>query len=135
MILAALLVTLAAPALAQTGDQNNPPLRSLQRGIGAVNSSGQVGSLIVFRGSPNPSISVDLKGTRGQPEAVTINRGKSCHDFAGPRAAVLGTLHAGRLRATSTIPRNELLSGNYNLIVHNNAADSRPVACGHLYIR
>jgi hypothetical protein len=76
---------------------------------------------------------VDVKGTGGKAEAVTINRGFQCSDQPGPVSARLGTLSNGHLAATASISRDRLLSGNYLVVVHNNGANSRAVACGQLY--
>jgi hypothetical protein len=76
---------------------------------------------------------VDMKGTGGKAEAVTINRGFQCSDQPGPVAARLGMLSNGHLAATASISRDRLLSGNYLVVVHNNGANSRAVACGQLY--
>ncbi len=126
-LVAALLGALAGPALAQTAlDQN---LTGIVRGIQSQNTSAQVGE-VLFNAN---SLVVDMKGTNNKPEAVTINRGFQCSDQPGPVSARLGTLSNGRLTATPTISRDRLLSGNYLVVVHNNDANSRAVACGQLY--
>jgi hypothetical protein len=127
ILVAALLAGVTAPALAQTSlDQS---LNGVVRGIGSQNTSGQVGE-VLFR---NNGLVVDMKGTGGKAEAVTINRGFQCSDQPGPVTARLGMLSNGRLAATVTISNDRLLSGNYLVVVHNNGADSRAVACGQLY--
>jgi hypothetical protein len=126
-LVAALLAGLAAPAIAQTAlDQN---LNGIVRGIESQNTSGQVGE-VLFQSN---GLVVDMKGTGGKAEAVTINRGFQCSDRPGPVTARLGKLSNGRLSATSSISRDRLLSGNYLVVVHNNDANSRAVACGQLY--
>jgi hypothetical protein len=128
LLAAALLAGITSPALAQTSlDQS---LNGVVRGIGSQNTSGQVGE-VLFRDN---GLVVDMKGTGGKPEAVTINRGFQCSDQPGPVTAVLGMLsNGGRLDATATISSDRLLSGNYLVVVHNNGANSRAVACGQLY--
>ena len=107
-------------------DQN---LNGIVRGIESQNTSAQVGE-VLFQSN---GFVVDMKGTGGKAEAVTLNRGFQCSDQPGPVAARLGNLSNGRLTATSTISRDRLLSGNYLVVVHNNDANSRAVACGQLY--
>jgi hypothetical protein len=124
---AALLAGLASPAIAQTAlDQN---LNGVVRGIESQNTSAQVGE-VLFNAN---NLVVDMKGTGTKSETVTINRGFQCSDQPGPVSAVLGTLSNGRLTATASISRDRLLSGNYLVVVHNNSANSRAVACGQLY--
>jgi hypothetical protein len=114
-LVTALLVGLTSPAIAQTAlDQN---LNGIVRGIESQNTSAQVGE-VLFDSS---GLVVDMKGTGGKAEAVTINRGFQCSDQPGPVAA------------TASISRDRLLSGNYLVVVHNNGANSRAVACGQLY--
>lgn len=127
ILIAALVAGITAPALAQTAlDQT---LKGVVRGIESQNTSGQVGE-VLFRDN---GFVVDMKGTGGKAEAVTINRGFQCSDQPGPVTAQLGTLSNGRLQATATISNDRLLSGNYLVVVHNNGANSRAVACGQLY--
>lgn len=127
-LVAALLAGLASPVIAQTAlDQN---LTGVVRGIESQNTSAQVGE-VLFNAN---SLVVDMKGTGGKSEAVTINRGFQCSDQPGPVSARLGTLsNVGHLAATASISRDRLLSGNYLVVVHNNDANSRAVACGQLY--
>ena len=127
VLIAALLAGVTAPAIAQTSlDQN---LTGVVRGLESQNSSGQVGE-VMFHAN---SLAVDIKGTGGKPEAVTINRSFGCSDQPGPLVARLGTLSNGMLSAPTSMPNDRLLSGNYVIVVHNNGATSRPVACGQLY--
>lgn len=126
-LIAALIAGVTAPAIAQTAlDQS---LTGVVRGIESQNTSGQVGEVLFHDGS----LIVDMKGTNGKAEAVTINRGFQCSDQPGPVTARLGTLSNGKLSATVSISTDRLLSGNYLVVVHNNDADSRAVACGQLY--
>jgi hypothetical protein len=126
-LVAALLAGLASPAIAQTAlDQN---LAGIVRGIESQNTSAQVGE-VLFNAN---NLVVDMKGAGSRAETVTINRGFQCSDQPGPVSAVLGTLSNGRLNAVASISRDRLLSGNYLVVVHNNTANSRAVACGQLY--
>ena len=119
VLTAALLAGLASPALAQTSlDQN---LNGVVRGLESQNTSAQVGEVMF----DSNRLVVDVKGTGGKPEAVTINRGFQCSDQPGPVFARLGMLSNGHLAATASISRDRLLSGNYLIVVHNNGADSR----------
>ena len=127
VLVAALLAAITAPALAQTSlDQS---LNGVVRGLESQNTSGQVGEVLFHTNS----LSVDVKGTGGKPEAVTINRSFQCSDQQGPMVANLGMLSNGRLSANATISNDRLLSGNYVVVVHNNGPTSRSVACGQLY--
>jgi hypothetical protein len=127
VLVAAVLAALATPALAQTSlDQS---IIGVVRGLESQNTSGQVGE-VLFHAS---NLMLDVKGTGGKSEAVTINRSFQCSDRSGPIAATLGTLSNGMLTATATISNDRLLSGNYVVVVHNNGPMSRPVACGQLY--
>jgi hypothetical protein len=128
VLAAALLAALTAPAVAQTSlDQN---LNGVVRGIQSQNTSAQVGEVLF----DSNGLVIDMKGTGGKAEAVTINRGFQCSDQPGPVFANLGMLSSsGHLAATASIPRDRLLSGNYLVVVHNNDANSRAVACGQLY--
>ena len=136
-----LLAATVAPAAAQLAAPvapvaPNEPLRGIERGIEQANSSAQVGSMLITPGNGNnPTIVIDVKGAAGKPEIVTINRGFGCADDVGQQVAVLGTLSpGGRLHATSPLPFDHLMSGNYNIIVHNSHAMSQSNACGHLYL-
>jgi len=127
VLVAALLAGLASPAIAQTAlDQN---LNGIVRGLESQNTSAQVGEVLL----DSNGLVVDVKGTGGKAEAVTINRGFQCSDQPGPVSARLGMLTNGHLAATASISRDRLLSGNYLVVVHNNGANSRAVACGQLY--
>ena len=127
ILVAAMLAAVLSPALAQTSlDQN---LKGVVRGIESQNTSGQVGEVLF---SSN-SLTVDMKGAGARPEAVTLNRGFQCSDRPGPVFARLGNLSNGRLTAAAPISNARMLSGNYLVVVHNNGADSRAVACGQLY--
>jgi hypothetical protein len=126
-LLAAVIAGSAAPALAQIAPDQIPV--GVVRGIQPLNSSAQVGELVLHAGA----VIVDLKGTHGKPEAVTINRGFDCSTAPGKLVAVLGTLTNGHLAAPAPLPADRLMSGNYLVVVHNNEPNSAPVACGHLY--
>jgi hypothetical protein len=127
VLAAALLAGLTAPALAQVSlDQS---LTGVVRGLESQNTSGQVGE-VMFHAN---SLAVDVKGTAGKPEAVTINRSFQCSDQPGPIVANLGVLSNGGLSAATAISNDRLLSGNYVVVVHNNGPMSRSVACGQLY--
>ena len=127
VLLTAMLAGVISPALAQTSlDQS---LTGLVRGIESQNTSGQVGEVLFRSGG----VIVDMKGTGGKPEAVTINRGFDCSDQPGVVVAQLGTLSNGKLSAPVSLSSDHLLSGNYLVVVHNNGPMSRAVACGHLY--
>jgi hypothetical protein len=127
LLVAALVASVTAPALAQTSlDQS---LTGVVRGLESQNTSGQVGE-VLFQAT---TLAVDVKGTGGKPEAVTINRSFQCSDQPGPVVANLGTLSNGSLSAGVSISNSRLLSGNYVVVVHNNGPMSRPVACGQLY--
>ena len=132
LLTAAATAVLVAPATAQIAPNDSGA--GIQRGLTAVNSSAQTGFITVF-GRGTPRIQVVLDGTRGKPEAVTLVRGRDCPQALGaPNIAVLGTLRGGRLTASSPMPFDRLLSGNYTVLVRNNTPNSRPVACGHLYL-
>lgn len=127
VLIAALIAGVTSPALAQTAlDQS---LNGVVRGIESQNTSGQVGE-VLFR---DGGLVVDMKGTNGKPEAVTINRGFQCSDQPGVVVARLGMLSNGNLTAPVSLSSDRLLSGNYLVVVHNNDANSRAVACGQLY--
>ena len=127
VLVAALLAGAMSPALAQTSlDQS---LTGVVRGLQSQNTSGQVGE-VLFRAN---GLIVDVKGTGGKPEVLTINRGFQCSDQPGPVVAHLGTLSNGTLSAPVTLSSDRLLSGNYLVVVHNNGANSAAVACGQLY--
>jgi hypothetical protein len=138
LLLTALTAGCAVPVLAQDGggEREFSPdqlLRGIVRGIQSENSSAQVGEFVIF--PRQRTVVVDVKGTNGKPESVTINRGLDCGPTAGTQVAVLGTLQQGHLQAPVPLPLSRLLSGNYNLIVHNNTPGSAVVACGHIYLR
>jgi hypothetical protein len=126
-LVAALFAGAISPALAQVALDQSPT--GVVRGIESQNTSGQVGE-VWYRAN---GVIVDIKGTGGKPEAVTINRGFQCSDQPGPVVAQLGMLATGKLTATVAIPSDRLLSGNYLVVVHNNDAASAAVACGQLY--
>ena len=127
VFVAALLAGLTSPALAQASlDQS---LTGVVRGLESQNTSGQVGEVMFHTNN----LAVDVKGTGGKREAVTINRSFQCSDQPGPVVANLGMLSNGSLSAAVSISNDRLLSGNYVVVVHNNGPLSRPVACGQLY--
>lgn len=132
LFLAACLAIATGPALAQYSPDEQ--INGVVRGIQAENSSGQVGEVVIYPRSGR--FVVDMKGTAGKPQAVTIVRGFSCAPDAGPPVASLGYLSkSGTLITTTPMPLDHLLSGNYNVIVRNNTPGSRPVGCGHLYLQ
>ena len=121
-----------APAAAQIAPNDSGA--GVQRGMTAVNSSAQTGMVTVF-GRGRPRIQVVIDGSRGHAESVTLVRGRDCPQaLAARNIAVLGTLRGGRLTATSPMPMDRLMSGNYTVLVRNNTPESRPVSCGHLYL-
>jgi hypothetical protein len=133
----ALAALVAAAAVAPAGAQiaPNDTGRGIQRGLTAVNSSAQTGMLTVLRVAGSPHIQITVDGSAGHPETVTLVRGRSCPEaLSAPNVAVLGTLHSGHLMATSPIPFERLMSGNYTVLVRNNTPASRPVICGHIYL-
>jgi hypothetical protein len=127
VIAGALLAAMMSPALAQ--DALDQSLNGVVRGLESQNTSGQVGE-VLFRSS---GIVVDIKGTNGKPEAVTINRAFECSDQPGPVVVRLGMLSNGSLSAPVSLSSDRLLSGNYVVVVHNNGSTSAAVACGKLY--
>lgn len=130
---AVLAMALIAPAAAQMGP--NDTGRGISRGLTAMNSSAQVGTLNVSRGAGNPVIVLNVHGApAGRPETATISRGADCRAADHSAGVVLGQVINGRLRATSPLPFDRLMSGNYSVVVHNNTAASRAVLCGHLYL-
>jgi hypothetical protein len=126
-LLAALLAGTASPVLAQLSPDQIPA--GVVRGIQEETTSGQVGEVAIDANT----IRVDMKGTSGKPETVTIDREFACSAQPGNTVAVLGRLSAGNLVATAPFGNDRLLSGNYSVVVHNNTPDSARVACGHLY--
>lgn len=134
LALAALVAVAAvAPALAQIAPKDTG--RGVERGLTAVNSSAQTGMVTVLRRNGGPQLQITVDGSAGHSEAVTLVRGRTCPEALGaPNVAVLGTLHNGHLTATSPVPFDRLMSGNYTVLVRNNTPDSRPVICGHIYL-
>jgi hypothetical protein len=134
-LIAFTLTVAAAPAAAQRITPAGVPLDQLPngivRGIEAENSSGQVGEFAIFPGTR--VIVVRMNGASVKAEAVAIHRGQTCGPVAGQLVATLGTLRQGHLTATSPLPISRLLSGNYNIVAHNNTPTSSPVGCGHIY--
>lgn len=128
-----LAMALIAPAAAQIAPNDSG--RGIQRGLTAMNSSAQVGSLTVLRGAGNPVIVLNVHGApAGRPETATISRGADCRASDHTTGIVLGAVVNGRLRATSPLTFDRLMSGNYHVVVHNNTAASRAVLCGQLYV-
>jgi hypothetical protein len=125
VLAAALLAVMVSPALAQL-DQSPT---GVVRGLESQNTSGQVGE-VRFHAN---GVEVAMQGTGGKSEAVTINRGFQCSDQPGPVTARLGRLSNGHLSASAPMSSDRMLSGNYLVVVHNNGAMSRAVACGQLY--
>lgn len=128
LLAAAFLVSTTGIAAAQLNQSAN----GIVRGIQSVNASAQVGEVAIYPG--RREMIVAMHGSGNPNQAITLNRGFDCADQAGPMTAMLGTVRAnGRARVASPLPPDRLLSGNYNVVVHNNGPRSRPVACGHLY--
>jgi len=129
LLAAAFLATTGALAGAQTSlDQKTP---GIVRGIQGENASGQNGEFAIYRGSN--SVVVNMRETRGKTEAVTIERAFAC-GRSSVSFASLGTLHNGNLKVTTPLALDRLLSGNYNVVVHDSTSGSRSVACGHIYL-
>jgi len=127
ILVAAMLAGVTSPAFAQSSlDQN---ATGIVRGIESQNTSGQVGE-VRYRSN---AVEVAMNGTDSKSEAVTINRGFECSDQPGTIVARLGRLSNGKLAAAVSLTSDRLLSGNYLVVVHNNDANSRAVACGQLY--
>jgi len=128
-----LAIAMIAPAAAQMAP--NDAGHGIERGLTAMNSSAQVGTLNVSRGTGNPVIVLNVHGApAGHPETATISRGSDCRMADHSAGTVLGQVVNGHLRATSPLPFDRLMSGNYSVVVHNNTATSRAVLCGHLYL-
>ncbi len=128
---------IAQNAPSDTGIAPNDTGRGIERGLTAVNSSAQTGMLTILRGAGSPRIQITVDGSRGHAESVTLVRGRTCPEaLSAPNVAVLGTLHAGQLMATSPIAFDHLMSGNplHALLVRNNTPNSRAVSCGHIYL-
>jgi hypothetical protein len=130
---ALLALAMIVPAAAQMAP--NDTGRGIERGLAAMNSSAQVGTLNVSHGTDNPVIVLSVHGQpHGSAQAATINRGSDCDAAAHAAGVLLGQVVNGHLHATSPLPFDRLMSGNYSIIVHNNTATSRAVLCGQLYL-
>ncbi len=130
-ILAACFVAALVPALAQISPGDTGA--GISRGLTAMNGSGQVGRFFVFRGSSAPLIRIDVQDAPHRAQAVTISRGSNCNTAEHAVGIQLGNALRGQLDATSPLPFDRLMSGNYSIVVHNNTATSQAVACGEIY--
>ena len=136
---AALLATAAAAliGLASTGaeEQGEASGHGVQRGMQALNNSGEVGTVTVFGHGPQTRIVIRLHGQRaGEREPAMVMRVAVCTAGAHGATIPLAPVGDGVSRTVIDLSSDRLLSGNYSVLVH--AADARPghlVACGHLY--
>jgi hypothetical protein len=134
-IVAALAAVLITTAAAHAQSYPDDPGAGEERGVEQVNNSGQVGTVTLFRRTPNTSVIVRLHGTSpGRVQSVRFYRGPSCDDLAGQPGYFLNDMKNGVSVSTVKALEDKLLSGNYNVVVFSsNAPGARATACGHLY--
>ncbi len=137
--LAVLAATLLTTAVASAQSYPDDSGAGTKLGIEQLNTSGQVGEVVLFRADPNERLAIRMDGAGGKAESVRIYRGQSC-DGPGPVASgrpafVLSNLSPqGMSRTVVHASEDKLLSGNYNVIVFSSTAPgARAVACGHLF--
>jgi hypothetical protein len=132
---AAALVFTSAPAFAQAPPGGVPLGAGLQRGVEALNNSGQTGFVTLFDHGASTRIVTALEGTPpGRVQTVAIQRGKSCDAITPGIIARSKDLKYGISRGEVPISQSHLTSGNYLVVVYsNNLAGARQVACGQLY--
>ncbi len=143
IMIGALVVSLlaATAAIAQsasgipigTGPGGVPFGAGTQRGLQALNNSGQNGFVTVFDRGTKTAVVVAIDGGNGHAQRAAIVRGHSC-DALGSVAFPLTNLHAKISRGYVPVAKARLLSGNYVAVVYANATPkARPIACGELY--
>ncbi len=137
---AALLLTsflTSAPAFAQgiPAPGGVPLGAGLQRGLEAVNNSGQTGFVTLFDHGKMTHVVTALEGTLpGRVQTVAVQRGKSCSAIVPGIVARSADMRKGISRGDVMMPQSRLVSGNYVVIVYsNNTPGGKPVACGQLY--
>ncbi len=131
---AALLLS-SAPAIAQAPPGGVPLGAGLQRGVEAVNNSGQTGFVTLFRQGARTRLVTALEGTLpGRVQTVAIQRGKGCEAIRPGIIARSADMRNGMSRGSVPMSEARLVSGNYVVVVYsNNRPGARPVACGSLY--
>jgi hypothetical protein len=132
---AAALLLSSAPAIAQAPPGGVPLGAGLQRGVEAVNNSGQTGFVTLFKAGASTRLVTALEGTRpGRVQTVAIQRGKACDAIRPGIVARSADMRRGMSRGSVPISEARLVSGNYVVVVYsNNRAGARPVACGQIY--
>jgi len=129
---ATIALSLGGSASAQTAPDDSGA--GFKLGVQQLNNSGQIGSLTLFRRGQKTLITIHVDGAPGKPEAVTIHRGTDCDNVSANATYRLNDLSHGRGSTLVDAPFAKLISGNYSLLVYGGtAANSRAVACGHLY--
>jgi len=131
---AALLLS-STPAGAQAPPGGVPVGAGLQRGVEAINNSGQTGFVTLFEQGARTRLVTALEGTlRGRVQTVAIQRGKACDAIRPGIVARSADMRNGMSRGSVPMAEGRLVSGNYVVVVYsNNRAGARPVACGLLY--
>jgi hypothetical protein len=105
-----------------------------QRGLQALNNSGQTGFVTLFNRGARTGVVVQVDSTHGRVERAIIVRGNSCDTISNTVAAELEDLHGGISRTFVPMTQAKLLSGNYlTVVMSNTGPGARPVSCGELY--
>jgi len=132
---AAALLLSSAPAFAQVPPGGVPVGAGLQRGVEAINNSGQTGFVTLFSQGKQTRLVTALEGTLpGRVQTVAVQRGKGCDRIQPGIVARSADMRHGISRGSVPMSEDRLVSGNYVVIVYsNNRPGARPVACGKLY--
>jgi hypothetical protein len=139
------LTFIAATALAASAQTSPPVMQKIfpnspgvERGLSSVNNSGQVGTATLHAiDAKATDVVLSMKGTvNGRPELAGIVRSPSGTCEAppeGPFAYTLSPVKGGSSHSQISIGMDELLSGNYLVVVYSNEKPSHFFSCGRLY--
>jgi hypothetical protein len=151
MIIPALVIALGTGAMvrAQTistpgpsaniNDQMFPSGSGKQRGLQDLNNSGQVGTIVLHkRDDASTEIVLNIKATLpGRKELAGILRYPplDCTTFPQNKPMTLQLSPVENGHSSSVVPRgiDDLLSGNYLVVVYSDVDKSHFFSCGRLY--
>jgi hypothetical protein len=134
LALACALLPAFSPASAQI-NPNDPLGRGVQRGIGQLNDSGEVGTVTLYRRGEKTLVDIAMHGVPpGKVETAGIYRIADCSFRPGPTPAyALEDLRNGGSSTLVAAPIDKLLSGNYSVVLRSQLKPDHLFACGQLY--
>ena len=106
-----------------------------KRGIQQMQSSGQVGTVTLFRRGSHVFVDIRMHGVPGgKVERVGIYRIADCdHPIGQPASYLLHDLIDAQSATSIDAALATLLSGNYSVVISSREKPQHTFACGHLF--